>query len=212
MSYFEKLTPLDFKGNVFFGSDFHFNHANITGPTVSKWKDGFRNFESIEQMNEKILFNINNKVKSEDILVFHGDFCFGGHKLTPDWRAAINCSTIYWITGNHDTNAYLYRRYFQDICSYMEFSVWGQDITSFHYPILSWNGIGKGMWNLHGHVHAHPNIQRLNRETKRLDVGVDSYFDIFGDYNVFSFQEVKEIMDAKPIKIVDGHGANTNVK
>ena len=55
---------------IWFSSDFHINHGNITGPKVSKWKDGYRNFENTYTMNKEIFNNINKYVKSEDVLYF----------------------------------------------------------------------------------------------------------------------------------------------
>lgn len=212
MSHFKSILPVGFDGNVFFSSDWHLNHTNITGPDVSNWKDGYRNFNSTYEMNKHIIKNINVKVKWNDILIFHGDFCFKNHKLTPNWRNSINCQTIHWITGNHDNHAHLYANNFTSVQSYMEYSVYGQDIVSFHYPIFSWNGIGKGIWCCHGHTHAHPNIQKANLSTKRLDVGIDSYYEMFGTYDVFSFEEISKIMNNKSIQIVDGHNEKTNVR
>ena len=59
------------------GSDFHLGHANIAGPKTSKWKEGYRNFDSVVEMNDEIINTINKYVKHDDVLYFLGDFCFG---------------------------------------------------------------------------------------------------------------------------------------
>lgn len=72
---------------IWFTSDTHYGHANIASKNCSKWKEGFRNFDNLDQMNKEIFNNINKYVKSEDILYFLGDFCFGGHSLTLiEWK------------------------------------------------------------------------------------------------------------------------------
>jgi calcineurin-like phosphoesterase family protein len=63
--------------NIWISSDFHYNHKNITGPKVSNWKSGYRNFNSIQKMNDALINNINKCAKEDDILYFLGDWNFG---------------------------------------------------------------------------------------------------------------------------------------
>lgn len=90
--------------NIFFSSDFHLNHRNIAGPTVSSWDSGYRDFSSVEEMNETIIQNMNAVIKPEDTLYFLGDFLFGMDKLEnfKKFRARLNVRTIWFIRGNHD--------------------------------------------------------------------------------------------------------------
>ena len=62
--------------NLFFSSDFHLGHENIAGPKVSNWSSGYRNFDSVHEMNRTIIDNINKMVGPQDELYFLGDFCF----------------------------------------------------------------------------------------------------------------------------------------
>ena len=97
--------------NIWLSSDWHFSHTNITGPKVSRWKSGYRTFDTTNDMNITLTNTINKYVKEDDILYFGGDFCFGGHNKTPLYRSNIKCKTIHFITGNHDAKINNYKNY-----------------------------------------------------------------------------------------------------
>src|SRR6185436_10528233 len=100
---------------IWFSSDWHIGHTNIAGPKISQWKEGYRNFNSVEEMNYTILNSINKYVKPEDTIYFLGDFCFGGHQNTPDYRRRIACQTIHVCKGNHDTKIDMYKDCFNSV-------------------------------------------------------------------------------------------------
>ena len=191
--------------SVFFSSDWHLNHANIAGAECSSWGGGYRTFKSKEEMTEVIIAAVNKTVGINDTLYYLGDFCFGDHTLTPKWRDRILCKNIIFIKGNHDNNIRKYRDSFPSISDYLRTKVEGQSIVFSHYPIMSWENMSRGSWMIHGHCHAHDDVDALNELCKRFDCGIDSAYKIFGEYRPFSFTEIKEIMDAKPIGIVDHH-------
>lgn len=193
--------------NIWFSSDFHINHKNIAGPKLSNWDNGYRAFDSVEDMNNTILKGINDNVNKDDVLYFLGDFCFGGHTNTPYWRSLINCKTIHWITGNHDLKAILYKNHFTSIQDYLKVVINKRTYIMFHYPILSWDEVGKGSVMLHGHVHCAPEINKLNSKCKRLDVGIDHMYYLTSKYRPFSLDEIDDMMDAKPILILDHHNS-----
>ena len=94
---------------VFICSDSHYGHTNIVrGVTTWKTGDGqrpinsTRDFQTVEDMNELIVNNINNVVGQDDILIHVGDFSFGGFENIPKFRSRINCKTIHLCLGNHD--------------------------------------------------------------------------------------------------------------
>lgn len=51
-----QLRPFVIPSNadVWITSDTHFSHTNIAGPSVSSWKSGYRNFESVHEMNKAL--------------------------------------------------------------------------------------------------------------------------------------------------------------
>lgn len=90
--------------NIWFTSDTHHSHKNIC-IGVSEWDDkakSCRNFQTLEEMNELIVSNINKYVKEDDILYHLGDWSFGGIENIWKFRKQIKCKNIYLIPGNHD--------------------------------------------------------------------------------------------------------------
>lgn len=89
---------------LFFTSDTHYNHKNICRG-VSEWEDKrfrTRDFNTLDQMNDTIVNNINELVGKDDILIHLGDWSFGGLDSIPVFRERLLCETIYLIYGNHD--------------------------------------------------------------------------------------------------------------
>ena len=90
--------------NIWFVSDTHHSHKNIC-IGVSDWDDkekSCRNFQTLEEMNELIVNNINKYVKEDDILYHLGDWSFGGIENIWEFRKQIKCKNIYLVPGNHD--------------------------------------------------------------------------------------------------------------
>jgi len=61
--------------NIWFTSDTHHTHRNIAGAEISSWKDRYRDFKTLHQMNEALVTNINKFVKEDDTLYHLGGFC-----------------------------------------------------------------------------------------------------------------------------------------
>lgn len=191
--------------SIWFSSDFHFGHKNIAGKEISDWKEGYRNFSSVEQMNKTITDTVNKYVKHDDTLIFLGDFGFGGHTNIPSYRHSLQVQTIHLIRGNHDEHIDKYADLFTAIDYYKEFHINKRLWVLFHYPILSWNKIGKGSFMLHGHCHGDDNIDAVNLQTKRLDVGIDSAYKLFGEYRPFHLDEIISILSKRNTQPVDHH-------
>ena len=183
-------------------SDLHLNHPNIAGKKVSKWPDGYRTFDSVPEMNKELLARLNEYVKWDDTLWFLGDFCFGGHHLTPHWRDQINCQTIHWIRGNHDGHAYKYRNKFTSIQDCWSGSIEGHQFVLYHYAQRVWYHNNKGV--LHCYGHSHNNLEK-EQWGRSMDVGVDAAYHLTGEYRPFSIEEVAEMLNKRPIKAVDHH-------
>lgn len=89
--------------NIFFTSDTHFHHKNITSG-VSKWDAGrgVRDFETPEKMTDYLINKINEYIKEDDILIHLGDWSFDGIDKIWESRKRIVCKNIYLVAGNHD--------------------------------------------------------------------------------------------------------------
>ncbi len=91
--------------NLWFTSDFHFNHANII-----KYEN--RPFKNVENMNSTIIKKYNERVKETDICYYLGDWGFyaskhaeyrgeGIPKRIDELKNQLN-GTIISVCGNHD--------------------------------------------------------------------------------------------------------------
>ena len=178
-------------------SDFHFSHSNICGPTLSQWSTGYRNFSSIEEMNDTIIDNTNSKVGVADELYFLGDFNFGDKKKTPELRERIRCRYIHFIYGNHDSHI---RKYYKNLFSttqdYLEFYHNKTLVCMFHYPMLSWHQIGRGSVHCFGHCHG--NLK--SPHGRSMDIGVDT-----NAFIPYKLDDVVERLLSLPIHSLDHH-------
>lgn len=192
---------------IWFSSDFHINHSNIAGAKVSKWTGGYRNFDTTHDMNKEIFNNVNKYVKPEDTLYFLGDFCFGGHKLTPEWRLHIACQNIHVCRGNHDSHIDKYANSFTSIQDVLTVTHGKHTFFMSHYAHRIWLGSHKGIIHLYGH--SHDSIPDYGRS---MDVGVDVAKRLKGEYRPFSIEEIIDIIDKKEIVFPDKHNSNTNIR
>lgn len=129
--------------DTYFISDTHFGHKNIL-----EYEKEARPFDSLEEMNEKIIENWNKTVRPKDVVFHLGDFAFG--KFNINIAERLN-GRKKLVLGNHDVydiNTYL--RYFERI--YGAFH-WNRCILT-HVPVHPSN-LGNRFWiNVHGHLHS----------------------------------------------------------
>jgi len=165
-----------------FISDTHFDHANII-------KYSKRPFVSVDEMNEKLIENINSKVNPNDRLFHLGDFA---KNRVEYFRNAINCKTIVLILGNHDRiryNSPLFSGVYDMLTLKTEIDGQHKDIVLCHYALKVWNKSHYGSWHLYGHSHGGlPD----DESAQAFDVGVDCH-----NYSPINIDEVKNIMSKK---------------
>ena len=206
-----KFKTLETTGKIFITSDTHFGHQNICRG-VTNWRtqdgkipiDSTRDFETIEQMNQRLVDGINNMVGQDDTLIMLGDVSFGGFDNIGIFLERLVCHNIHLILGNHDHHIQNNRDYVQSrflsVQHYLEVRLNDRNFVLCHYPLQSWNNMNKGVIHLHGHVH-------LGREAKfgngkKMDVGVDG-----NGMNPYSIDEIIKIMDKREIspEVLDDH-------
>lgn len=174
---------------IFFTSDLHFGHENIIMLAE-------RPFSSLEDMEQALIGNINERVGRNDTLYILGDFSFGqAQRYSNKIRARIECKQVHLIRGNHD-KSYDLESPFSTVGDYKELKIEGRKFVLFHFPIQhpSWNGCQRGSIHLHGHIHSKGmeyNLFQRNQGIARYDVGVDAN----GFYPV-SAEEIVEFMAA----------------
>lgn len=182
-----------------FTSDLHFFHKNILKFTN-------RPADTIDDMHELIINNINEVVKPSDILYHLGDLNFGKPVYMLDFFERINCE-VQLLQGNHDSDGAmrLYRlapNVVRAECSpYLEVREGGQKLVLCHYPLAVWKNNHHGSWHLYGHCHnSYQNVG------KSIDVGIDAAWENYGKFRPLSFDEIAEIMETREIEVLDHHG------
>jgi len=170
--------------NYFFTSDTHFNHSNII-------KYCKRPFQTVEEMNEKLIENWNSKIKQNDIVYHLGDFNFGNLNQLEMILKRLNGRKCL-IKGNHDEDSILKKVngfYSIDIYKLVKLNLNNEklNIIMFHYPIARWDKQFHGAWHIFGHSHGTYDTSTLG---KCHDVGVDN-----NNYYPISLEELKIIME-----------------
>lgn len=198
--------------NIWFTSDTHFGHKNITGPKVSRWSGGYRDFETVHQMNTALVEGINKYVKEDDILYHLGDWSFGGIHNIIQFRNLIVCKNIHLILGNHDQHivdkevkyhdiSFNPIELFSSVQDVLTLSVGKTKLFLSHYSHRVWLGSHKGVIHLYGHSHG-----SIPDYGKSMDVGVDVAFKKFGEYRPFNIGDITNIMSKRNIEKIDHHG------
>jgi len=186
---------------IFFSSDLHIGHESVI-------KFG-RKFESLPMMNHHILSEINRLVKEDDLLVLLGDTMMG-EKDYINFLNLLKCNNIILLIGNHCNRGKLQNALLECdkliyLGDYLELNIDKQIICCSHFPMFNWNYQDDGSFHLHGHLHADENpIVKQIHEYKSMDVGIDNYHKMFGEYSLFNFEEIKEILKNK--LIIGRHG------
>ena len=202
---------------LFFTSDTHYGHKNICRG-VSNWKtyDGetpinqTRPFDTLEQMNARIVAGLNASVGENDILIHSGDFSFGGFENIEIFRNRIVCKNIHLVLGNHDhhieRNKGGVKNYFKSVNDiltlhvemYKESKKDPKIVHIFeisHYPIASWKNMNEGVIHLHGHCHLGPNVRMSKTNKGRyMDIGIDG-----NNMDPISLEEVLSLLGDKEI-------------
>ena len=155
--------------NYFFISDTHFGHGNIL-------KYSNRSFDTIEEMDEKLIENWNEIVSKNDTICHLGDFC-----MRTDYRKYANRlnGNIVYIRGSHDQENWPYMNEFYPNGLKDEFGT-KRLIVLCHYALRSWPKSHYASWHLFGHHHG-----KLDPYGLSFDVGVDC-----NNYYPFSLDEI----------------------
>lgn len=141
---------------IYFTSDTHFNHQNIL-----TYEPETRPFETVEEMNEVIIKNWNDKVKPEDTIYVLGDFFMGALDKVEDILDRLN-GKIILIRGNHDTKKRieLYKSKGIEVKDFDHFAYKGRYFILCHFPNNNEEFIrmitqdnSEVVW-LYGHVHS----------------------------------------------------------
>ena len=138
---------------IFFISDLHFGHTNIM-----KFSPKYRDFKSVEEMDEYLINLWNETVGNDDIVYDLGDFAFyrEPEKIERTLKRLNGKHRL--ILGNHDkmiANSPSLQSLFDEISYYKFFKTDGfkDGVALFHYPIFEWQEAHFGSIHLYGHIH-----------------------------------------------------------
>jgi calcineurin-like phosphoesterase family protein len=147
---------------VWFTSDTHFGDPRILRIDKRPYPD--------LAAHDAALIAAWTAVVARDDEVWHlGDFALG----PPEARVAEILAALpgvkHLIVGNNDGPGTLRAPGWASVAHYAEIIVDARRLVLCHYAFRTWNGIGRGALNLHGHSH-----NRLTPIPRQYDVGVDA--------------------------------------
>ncbi len=149
--------------NRWFISDTHFSHANIIGYTG-------RPFQSVSEMNEKLIANWNALVEPQDVVFFLGDFGLGTTHFLTSLCARLHGNKV-CIRGNHDgTPAKMHTIGFTLVLESAFIKIGRHQIELVHIPSQP----APSHFQLHGHVHEKRPNKLVDRQLN-LSVEVWDY-------------------------------------
>ena len=206
------------KDRLYFSSDWHIFHDPKSWSSPI-WE--MRGYLNAIDAAENTLRVINERVDENSILYVLGDgFLNATDDQCLEWLDGIKCKNIKYLWGNHSSN--MYRLYREEVLkqfgrsdievyplkignvefigNHVEITVGKQHIVMNHFPLRIWNKNSRASWNLSGHSHA-SDIERLPEypHGKCFDIGIDYKKD------VWSFEEIMDVMSTKTVKILDHH-------
>lgn len=170
---FEKCTSEQKPQEIFVTSDLHLDHANII-----KYCD--RPFRTLNEMNEKLVYNWNSAIRKGDIVYFLGDLAYGRNSSTDSWLNKLN-GKIVFIKGNHDESESV------ELLDHLLVESDGVKLYLTHNPAnvpISWGG-----WIIHGHVHNNSNDYDMTQEFPYIN------------YNKKTVNVCVELTNYKPLKL-----------
>jgi calcineurin-like phosphoesterase family protein len=148
---------------IWFTADTHFGHAGA----LSLYR---RPFASVAEMNAAMIEGWNDTVSPNDDIWHLGDFALRtGTDAAGDLLHQLN-GRKHLVTGNNDPPEIAGLPHWSSVQAYAEFTVDAHRLVLCHYAFRTWNGMGKGALNLHGHSHG-----RLKPLPRQTDVGVDAW-------------------------------------
>lgn len=228
---------------LFFISDTHYNHKNICRGTTS-WDlkehgghNSVRDFDTLSQMNDAIVNDINAVVGPKDYLVHTGDWSFGGIQSIWELRSRIVCENVILVLGNHDEHIdankilpnieqrdlpdrmrngiypdddVLAQDIFQGVYGRLSLSVRRPDGSKTRYEINHFPWV---VWDKAHHDrvqiygHVHGNYTHPHRA---IDVGIDNIKKLKGNFQPLSEKEIAKYMKGREYEQLSHHNKNTN--
>lgn len=169
---------------VFFTSDQHLGHRNVIRLCN-------RPFDSVEDMDARLIEKWNHKVTNNDTIFILGDLMFRNEKPPEEYLRQLK-GKKHLIVGNHD-QMWIKKcdltRWFESV-NHLHYTSDGKhSLTLCHYPMMSWPHMAR-CYMVHGHIHANTDADYwplIQRNPMMLNAGVD-----INNYEPVTFDEMVE--------------------
>jgi len=190
----------------YFSSDWHLGHANIL-------KFDKRDFKNVQEMDDYIIKMATRTLKTGDNFYYHGDWALCPLPKAEGYMAALASTgaNLFFIKGNHDKkdNISLFKKYgtFLGEQKTINFRLNGQDYPTVlnHYAMRVWDRSHHGAYHLYGH--SHDGLDKNGEVWGRsMDCGIMSALRVKGEYSLFTFEDIHNILSKRQIKVIDHHG------
>ncbi len=147
----------------FFTSDTHFGDTRIL-------RAAKRRFKTIAEHDTHLIARWRATVSDDDEVWHLGDFAPRHDAQAVGALLAQLPGRKHLVTGNNDDDATRAHPGWASVHDYVELTDNGLLCILCHYALRTWNKMGKGSLDLHGHSHA-----MLKPLTRQFDVGVDAW-------------------------------------
>jgi len=170
------------KSNWFITGDQHYGHYNPkSGKGIILYCN--RPYDNIEEHDEDIMARHNEVVRTNDIVIHNGDFCWATKREEAYKRYVnrLNGNHIF-VRGSHD--CWLpdsIRRIWQKTIN-------GHFYVVCHNAMRTWERSHYNSRQLHAHSH-----NRIKPRGKQLDIGVDGH-----NFYPWALEEIEEYMENRP--------------
>ena len=158
---------------TFFTSDTHFGDPRVL-------RIDRRPFPDLAAHDAALISRWNDVIGPDDVVWHLGDFAAPRFPEQIDALLANLNGEKHLIVGNNDGPATLRSSLWASVRHYAEFTLDGTPLVLCHYPFRTWNRMGRGWVDLHGHSHG-----KLKPATRQYDVGVDAH-----DYRPVTLAEI----------------------
>ncbi|WP_102960375.1 metallophosphoesterase family protein [Mangrovicella endophytica] len=147
---------------MFFTADTHFADPRVL-------RIDRRPFATTAEHDEALIETWNRTVAPSDEVWHLGDFARGTASAKETLLSRLN-GRKHLIAGNNDDAVTLALTGWDSVRTYHELLLDGRRLVLCHYAFRTWNSMGKGAIDLHGHSHG-----RLKPIPRQYDVGVDAF-------------------------------------
>jgi calcineurin-like phosphoesterase family protein len=148
---------------IYFTSDTHFGDFR-------RIRTDKRPFSSIEEHDAALVARWNETVGADDEIWHLGDVAPTYDRMSVAKLLAALRGRKHLIIGNNDPLATTECALWASTQHYAELDIDGHRLVLCHYPFRSWNRMGKGVIDLHGHSHG-----KLKELPRQYDIGVDVF-------------------------------------